>query len=73
MIEAFTVTGTKAGTTDTEFHLMMMRNPWGQTSYKEAFSQNDDFWKVESHRTQVPLGIDPRTSNSVGVFIVSKD
>jgi hypothetical protein len=38
MIEAFVVTGTKTGTTDTKFHLMMMRNPWGTTSYKEAFN-----------------------------------
>lgn len=73
MIEAFTVTGTKAGTKETVFHLMMMRNPWGRTTYKEAFMKDDPFWEVEAHRTQVPMGVDPRTSDKKGIFIVSKE
>ena len=47
--------------------MILMRNPWGTTSYTGPWRHDDPNWTA-SKAAQVPFGIDPRTSNADGIF-----
>jgi hypothetical protein len=49
--------------------MIMMRNPWGSTYYSGPWSKSDSRW-TNSKVAQVPFGIDPRTSDELGVFTI---
>jgi hypothetical protein len=49
--------------------MLMMRNPWGATFYTGDWSSGDSRWTSELV-AQVPLGLDPRTSDDLGVFTI---
>ena len=46
-----------------------MRNPWGSSTYSGDWNKNDAYWS-DSTISNVPLGIDPRTSDSRGIFVI---
>jgi len=48
----------------------MARNPWGVTFYNKEWSATDAAWTNDIVTNQVPNGVDPRTSASVGIFIM---
>jgi len=52
--------------------MLMIRNPWGDTYYSEEWNYEDERW-TDDLVSQVPLGIDPRTSVDDGIFIVPKE
>jgi hypothetical protein len=47
--------------------MIMLRNPWGATYYTDDWSYTDSRWTNELV-AQVPFGLDPRTSPSIGVY-----
>lgn len=49
--------------------MVLMRNPWGYTSYSGPWKYNDAAW-TDAKVAQVPFGIDPRTSHVDGVFVM---
>lgn len=52
--------------------MMMLRNPWGDTGYSHTWNKDDVNWTDELV-AQVPYGVDPRTSDTVGVFFMEFD
>ena len=50
----------------------MLRNPWGATFYSGAWNKDDTAW-TSSLISQVPFGIDPTTSDSDGIFFMTKE
>ena len=66
IISAFSIT--EANGTVTK--VIMARNPWGITYYSADWRANDTRWTDDIVKNQVPHGIDPRTSASVGIFIM---
>ena len=49
--------------------VLMLRNPWGITYYNQEWNSTDTRW-TEDLVAQVPNGVDPRTSESQGIFIM---
>ena len=49
--------------------MAVLRNPWGRTYYNWTWSLNDTNW-TQDLVNQVPLNIDPRTSNESGIFVM---
>lgn len=49
--------------------MLLMRNPWGTTGYSSTWNKDDSNW-TDALVAQVPLSIDPRTSNTLGIFTV---
>lgn len=50
--------------------MLMMRNPWGKTSYSATWSKDDTNW-TDDLKAQIPIaGIDPSTSHAQGIFFV---
>lgn len=47
--------------------MILLRNPWGMTTYNGPWRHNDPNW-TNSKASQVPFGIDPRTSKDDGIF-----
>jgi hypothetical protein len=47
----------------------MIRNPWSSSYYKGPWNSKDPRWTDEVIK-QVPKGVDPRSSDSDGVFFV---
>ena len=47
--------------------MVLMRNPWGTTSYSGTWKYDDSNW-TDALVAQVPFNIDPRTSNVDGIF-----
>lgn len=66
IISAFSIT--EANGTITK--VVMARNPWGVTFYSAEWYANDTRWTDDIVTNQVPHGVDPRTSASVGIFIM---
>ena len=66
ILAAFTL---KDGAVDEK--VLMMRNPWGSTYYTGKWRYNDAAW-TDTLAAQVPLGVDPRTSNAQGIFVMPK-
>ena len=64
IISAFTMTDAKY-----DEKMIMMRSLHGQTLYDGKWKANDPEWTDELV-SQVPLGIDPRKSQSEGIFVV---
>ena len=52
--------------------VLLARNPWGVTEYTGTWKHDDSNW-TDALVAQVPLGIDPRTSNTKGIFVVPKN
>jgi len=65
ILETFEMTDSEGET----IRQIMIRNPWGSSTYTDEWSKDDSRWTDELV-AQVPLGIDPRTSNADGVFIM---
>ena len=63
IISAFTMTNDKY-----DEKMIMMRNLHGRTLYGGKWSASDPDWSDELV-SQVPLGIDPRKSESQGIFV----
>jgi len=52
--------------------MVMMRNPWGETTYSGAWFKDDPNWTDELI-AQVPFDIDPRTiADEDGIFVIPK-
>lgn len=60
ILAAFTMSGTK---------MVMLRNPWGTTGYTGDWHKDDSSW-TDSLVAEVPLDVDPRTSDSDGIFVM---
>lgn len=65
LLSAFTMTDSNG----TAHKMVMARNPWGVTYYNWTWSVNDTNW-TDALVAQVPLSVDPRTSNATGVFVM---
>jgi hypothetical protein len=65
LITAFTM----RDSSNREYKMLMMRNPWGETNYNGDWSKTDRRW-TSSMISQVPLGIDPTTSDTIGIFVM---
>ena len=44
--------------------LLLMRNPWDKTTYTGEWDSNDQKWTIPEILTQVPFGLDPKSSKS---------
>lgn len=66
IIAAFSIT--QADGTVTK--VIMGRNPWGITFYNKEWKAADVNWTDDIVTNQVPNGVDPRTSASVGIFVM---
>jgi len=64
IISAFTMTDKKYAE-----KMILMRNLHGESLYDGKWKADDPEWTDELV-SQVPLGIDPRTSQSEGIFVV---
>ena len=51
------------------YNLLLVRNPWGISTYSGTWDKNDAYWTAQTI-TSVPLGIDPRNSYLRGIFVV---
>ena len=49
--------------------MVLIRNPWGVTNYNRSWFGNDTRWSEETV-SQVPFGVDPRTAQFEGVFVM---
>jgi len=50
-------------------NMIMVRNPWGKVFYNAEWSYKDSRWRDSFYKNQVPLGVDPKSSNTKGIFI----
>lgn len=64
ILTTFTMT---SGSTD--YDMVMLRNPWGVTYYSGTWDYDDANW-TDDLVTYVPWSIDPRTSNTDGIFVM---
>jgi hypothetical protein len=56
----------------TKHEVIMVRNPWGKSTYNKDWHKADPKW-TDALVAQVPLGADPRTDlDTKGIFIVPK-
>ena len=51
------------------YDMVMLRNPWGVTYYSGTWNKDDSNW-TDALVAQVPFGVDPRTSNTDGIFVM---
>ena len=58
LLEAFEITEANSQS----HKMIMIRNPWGSTYYTGDWNYQDSRW-TDDVISQVPLGIDPKTSN----------
>lgn len=65
ILETFTMTDTSS----VAHKMLLVRNPWGVTYYTGAWHKGDTNW-TNALVAQVPLGIDPRTSDQQGIFAI---
>jgi hypothetical protein len=63
-----TFTMTDAGSTD--YDMVMIRNPWGVTYYSGTWYKDDSNW-TDALVAQVPWSVDPRTSDTDGIFVMA--
>jgi hypothetical protein len=56
-------------TSDVVHDMLLIRNPWGITYYSGTWNKDDSDW-TDALVAQVPLSVDPRTSESDGVFVM---
>jgi len=42
-----------------EYQMLLMRNPWGETTYSSEWNSNDTRW-TDALVSQVPFNTDPR-------------
>ena len=49
--------------------MVMLRNPWGTTTYSGTWNKDDSSW-TDAKVAQVPFGVDPRTSDTDGIFVM---
>ena len=68
MLAAFELTTSEA----VDHKLYMLRNPWGITEYNMSWKSSDPAW-TDDYISQVPNGIDPTTSDELGIFFVDAD
>lgn len=61
---AYSIIGTY---TMDSYDMVLLRNPWGLSYYSGTWSKDDGAW-TDALVAQVPYGIDPRTSDSDGIF-----
>lgn len=54
---------------DVEHNMLLIRNPWNITYYSSTWNKDDSNW-TDALADQVPLSVDPRTSESDGVFVM---
>jgi len=54
----------------TEYDMVMLRNPWGVTYYSGTWDYDDANW-TDALVAYVPWSIDPRTSNTDGIFVMA--
>lgn len=60
IMTTFTMSGTK---------MIMLRDPFGSTGYNGLWHKGDTAW-TDALVAQVPFGVDPRTSDSDGIFVM---
>ena len=48
--------------------MLLMRNPWGETTYNKSWNGNDTRW-TDQTVSQVPFNIDPRQAQNTGTFV----
>ena len=58
----------KTGST-VDHKMYMIRDPMGNTSYTSGWNHQDSAWTAD-YKSQVPFGVDPTTSNTLGIFFV---
>jgi len=51
-------------------NMVMLRNPWGTSTYSGNWHKDDTSW-TDSKVNEVPFGIDPRTSDTDGIFVMT--
>lgn len=51
------------------YDMVMLRNPWGITYYTGTWYKSDSNW-TDDLVAQVPWSVDPRTSDSDGIFVM---
>ena len=51
--------------------MLIIRNPWGSTTYTGDWNHNDENWTQELI-DQIPAGLNPHTSLQEGIFFVEK-
>lgn len=56
-------------TDDTKWLMLLMKDAKGDTAYSGLWNKDDTNWK-NFLISQVPLGIDPRTSADQGIFVM---
>jgi len=52
------------------YDMIMLRNPWGVTYYSGTWNKEDTNW-TDALAAQVLFGIDPRTSDTDGIFVMT--
>lgn len=65
ILSAFTMTDADGE----DYNMLLIRNPWGITYYSKAWNKDDTNW-TDDLAAQVLFGIDPRTSDSDGIFVM---
>jgi hypothetical protein len=65
ILSAFTMTDANS----VDYNMILVRNPWGITYYSGDWNKDDSNW-TDALVAQVPLSVDPRTSESDGVFVM---
>lgn len=51
--------------------LLLVRNPWGTTNYKDTDWDKDSVkWNDADTLAKVPLSVNPKTSNAQGIFVL---
>jgi len=68
---AYTILGAFTMVSNGQVHkCLMIRNPWGLTTYNQEWSKDDNRWN-ENLISQVPFNVDVRIlQDSEGVFII---
>lgn len=68
---AYSILGTFTMTDadDTDYDMVMLRNPWGLTYYDGTWNKDDSNW-TDDLVDYVPWSIDPRTSDDDGIFVM---
>lgn len=54
------------------YNMLMIRNPWGTTGYTGPWHKGDTAW-TSALIGQVPFGINPTTSDTDGIFFMTKE
>ena len=51
-------------------NMLLIYDPWGTSLYSGVFDSQDTYWENEVILGQIPMGIDPRSSQTQGWFVV---